>query len=179
VASKKHTREGTTMTSLPDAVITNGVFSFLDQSEHVRFGRTSKAFLRLAGLPCPVVSQPDAWKNKLFRLPITTTDEELARFCAYARPTWLSLAGCTRLTDNGIGYVAPMLRFLTELNLSGCDLVDVSALGGVHTLNLSGCRGLTDVSALGGVTKLYTQSKNENWTPLLEPGQRGGGPAVD
>eukprot|EP00601_Ochromonadales_sp_CCMP2298_P003063 CAMPEP_0173189928 /NCGR_PEP_ID=MMETSP1141-20130122/12070_1 /TAXON_ID=483371 /ORGANISM="non described non described, Strain CCMP2298" /LENGTH=40 /DNA_ID= /DNA_START= /DNA_END= /DNA_ORIENTATION= len=29
--------------------------------------------------------------------------------------------------------------------------VDVAALAGVHTLNLSGCIGIRDVGALGGV----------------------------
>jgi len=32
--------------------------------------------------------------------------------------------------------------------------VDVSALGGVETLDLSGCTGVTDVSALGSVSSL-------------------------
>jgi len=41
-----------------------------------------------------------------------------------------------------------------SLNLSGCrNVVDVSALGGVHTLNLSGCN-ISDVRALGGVNTL-------------------------
>jgi hypothetical protein len=31
---------------------------------------------------------------------------------------------------------------------------DVSALGGVHSLNLSNCFGISDVSALGGVYSL-------------------------
>eukprot|EP00007_Cunea_sp_BSH-02190019_P010227 CAMPEP_0174241134 /NCGR_PEP_ID=MMETSP0417-20130205/21945_1 /TAXON_ID=242541 /ORGANISM="Mayorella sp, Strain BSH-02190019" /LENGTH=89 /DNA_ID=CAMNT_0015320333 /DNA_START=129 /DNA_END=394 /DNA_ORIENTATION=- len=36
-----------------------------------------------------------------------------------------------------------------ELSLVDClDLVDVSAFGTVHTLNLSGCTGIVDVSAL-------------------------------
>jgi len=49
------------------------------------------------------------------------------------------------------------------------NLVDVSALGGVHTLDLSRCDSLVDVSALGGVHSLYTGgryrvglSKNES-----------------
>ena len=45
---------------------------------------------------------------------------------------------------------------VTNLNLNFCkgDLEDVSALGGVHTLDLSYCRSITDVSALGGVNTL-------------------------
>ena len=42
-----------------------------------------------------------------------------------------------------------------SLALSGCwNITDVSALGGVHTLNLIGCYNITDVSALGGVHTL-------------------------
>ena len=38
------------------------------------------------------------------------------------------------------------------LDLSECsNITDVSALGGVHTLDLSECSNITDVSALGGV----------------------------
>jgi len=33
-------------------------------------------------------------------------------------------------------------------------ITDVSALGGVHTLDLSFCHNITDVSALGGVYTL-------------------------
>ena len=42
-----------------------------------------------------------------------------------------------------------------SLNLSGCSgVIDVSALGNVHTLDLSWCSGVTDVSALGNVHTL-------------------------
>jgi hypothetical protein len=160
-------RPVTTVASLPDTVITNGVFSFLDQSEHVRFGRTSKAFLRLGRLPA-------AWQNKSVELKYDTTDEELARFCVYARPARLSLCDYYDITDQGLGHLAPLLPSLIELNLSYCtgvtdvsalggvhtldltwtDVNDVSALGGVHTLDLSWCKAVTDVSALGGVTTL-------------------------
>eukprot|EP01137_Pigoraptor_chileana_P035214 Opistho-2@28915 len=41
------------------------------------------------------------------------------------------------------------------LDLSYCDgVTHVSALGGVHSLNLRGCNGVRDVSALGGVHSL-------------------------
>ena len=38
-----------------------------------------------------------------------------------------------------------------KINLSRSYIRDVSALGGVHTLNLRECTGISDVSALGGV----------------------------
>jgi hypothetical protein len=42
-----------------------------------------------------------------------------------------------------------------SLNLSGCPGIrDVSALGGVHSLNLACCPGISDVSALEGVHSL-------------------------
>ena len=41
-----------------------------------------------------------------------------------------------------------------SLNLSGYDVTDVSTLGGVHALNLSGCVKITDISMLGGVHTL-------------------------
>ena len=41
------------------------------------------------------------------------------------------------------------------LDLFACTgISDVSALGGVHTLNLRWCTGISDVSALGGVHTL-------------------------
>ena len=44
------------------------------------------------------------------------------------------------------------LNVSTLNNIS--NITDVSALGGVHTLDLSYCRNITDVSALGGVHTL-------------------------
>ena len=44
-----------------------------------------------------------------------------------------------------------------RLECTMCDynkVTDVSALSGLTTLNISGCRGVTDVSALGGLTTL-------------------------
>ena len=42
-----------------------------------------------------------------------------------------------------------------RLTLRGCsNITDVSALGGVHTLDLWGCNKITDVSALDGVHTL-------------------------
>ena len=41
------------------------------------------------------------------------------------------------------------------LNLRECEnIIDVSALGNVHTLNLRSCDKITDVSALGNVHTL-------------------------
>ena len=55
----------------------------------------------------------------------------------------------TRMTDvSALGNVH-------TLNLSYCaGITDVSALGSVHTLNLMACRGIIDVSALGSVHTL-------------------------
>ena len=48
------------------------------------------------------------------------------------------------------------------LNLSFCDrLFDVSALGGVHTLLLGACDNVVDVSALGSVHTLNLD--NDHW----------------
>lgn len=55
---------------------------------------------------------------------------------------------------------APELWRVSDLDLSGCDLQDVSALGRVDILNLSDCKSLTDVSALGGVRVLTLESCN-------------------
>jgi hypothetical protein len=47
------------------------------------------------------------------------------------------------------------LGYVHTLNLSYCDNVsDVSALGHVHTLDLSGCHNASDISALGHVHSL-------------------------
>ena len=46
-------------------------------------------------------------------------------------------------------------QYLISLELSNYrDITDVSALGGVQTLDLHKCSGITDVSALGGVQTL-------------------------
>jgi hypothetical protein len=49
------------------------------------------------------------------------------------------------------------------MNLSGCDVTthDVSALGGVHTLNMYGCDKVSNVSALGGVHTLNLSMCNQ------------------
>jgi hypothetical protein len=52
-------------------------------------------------------------------------------------------------------YIKPMyLRRIVELNLSYCDISDVSMLGHIRGLNLKGCKNITDVSALGCVRQL-------------------------
>ena len=58
------------------------------------------------------------------------------------------------LSDNALTDVSALSGVHT-LNLSCCDLItDVSALSGVHTLNLSNCPLITDISALSGVHTL-------------------------
>jgi hypothetical protein len=66
-----------------------------------------------------------------------------------SRQIFLKLINCSEVTDvSALGNVH-------TLDLSGCSRVtDVSALGNVHTLNLRGCRKVTDVSALGKVHTL-------------------------
>jgi hypothetical protein len=57
--------------------------------------------------------------------------------------------GCRRIYD------VSALAGVHSLDLTDCIYItDVSALGGVHTLDLTGCRGIRDVSALGGVHTL-------------------------
>ena len=57
----------------------------------------------------------------------------------------LCLSFCSNITD------VSALGGVHTFNVSGGS---VSALGGVHTLNLSGCSSITDVSALGGMHTL-------------------------
>jgi hypothetical protein len=47
------------------------------------------------------------------------------------------------------------------LNLSSTGVTDVSALGNVHNLNLRNCQGVTDVSALGNVHTLILRRCNK------------------
>ena len=62
------------------------------------------------------------------------------------------------LSDSDMTELPPRLLALVghvhELDFNGSNITDVSALGGVHTLDLSYCTGITDVSALGGVHTL-------------------------
>jgi hypothetical protein len=147
-----------TIAGVANGIIMSHIFPFLDQAEHVRFARTNKRMLCAGGLlppPRKMVPTPITWRHKLIRLPGIMADNELARWCTYARPTRLSLAGCTHLTDEGLVHLTSLLPFLTELDLWQCrEVTDVSAFGGVTTLNLGHCTGVTDVSALGGVTSL-------------------------
>ena len=63
-------------------------------------------------------------------------------------PTGMDLS-YTRMTD------VSALGSVHTLSLSGCPgITDVSALGSVHTLNLNSCTGITDVSALSSVPNL-------------------------
>ena len=72
------------------------------------------------------------------------------------------IAKLPRIADDKL-VADPCVRLWTEtweylrftLDLSHCtSVVDVNALGGVHTLNLAGCDRVVDVSALGGVHHL-------------------------
>ena len=48
-----------------------------------------------------------------------------------------------------------------HINLSECDnIIDVSALGHIHTLDLTNCENITDVSALGNIHTLYLTGCN-------------------
>jgi len=55
------------------------------------------------------------------------------------------------LVDNPRGQISLYFRNCTEIS-------DVSALGNVHTLNLTDCSGISDVSALGNVHTLNLSS---------------------
>ena len=60
-----------------------------------------------------------------------------------------------------------MLGGVHTLNLSGCDgITDVSALGGVHTLDLSDCSGITDVYALEELS-LFSAESIQNATQQI------------
>jgi hypothetical protein len=65
------------------------------------------------------------------------------------------LAGLGELIDEKEKVDVSALGGVHTLNLSNTPVVDVSALGGVHTLNLSNTP-VVDVSALGGVHTLIT-----------------------
>ena len=67
----------------------------------------------------------------------------------------LDLHDCRKITDvSALGNVH-------TLNLSYCNsITDVSALGNVHTLILSSCNFITDVSALGNIHTLDLSSCN-------------------
>ena len=73
----------------------------------------------------------------------------LSRMHNKGRQLYLNLSFCGNIVD------VSALGGVHTLNLFRCGkIVDVSALGGVHTLNLFGCGKIVDVSALGGVHTL-------------------------
>ena len=74
------------------------------------------------------------------------TDKALS---ALSELSTLTLFGCARITGTG-------LSALNHLTLSKCSLGNegLSALGQVQTLSLFHCNNITDISALGGVDTL-------------------------
>jgi len=58
------------------------------------------------------------------------------------------------LTTNALLSRITHRRTQLSLNLEASQVVDVSAVGSVHTLDLSRCSGVVDVSALGSVHTL-------------------------
>ena len=61
----------------------------------------------------------------------------------------LKLYQCSGITD------VSTLGIVRTLDLSGCrNITDVNALDNVHTLNLSDCTGIADINALGNVHTL-------------------------
>jgi hypothetical protein len=72
-----------------------------------------------------------------------------SKVCDISKQISVNLSGCDEITD------VSALGGVHTLDLFSClNIIDVSALGGVHTLWLSGCSNITDVSALGGVHTL-------------------------
>jgi hypothetical protein len=72
----------------------------------------------------------------------------------------LDLSGCTRVVN------VSALGQIHVLNLSRSNVVDGSALGGVHTLKLYGCQRVVDVKALSQVHNLdifYCRCKCSWW----------------
>jgi len=82
------------------------------------------------------------------RAIITRKTREDYQF-AYQLPEKLNLSNCPDLVD------VSALGGVKVLWLSGCRITDVSMLGRVEWLYLGGCTGVTDVSMLGGVKYLY------------------------
>ena len=57
---------------------------------------------------------------------------------------------------DALARCANTLRHLHTLEISGCTgITDVSALAGIHTLYMRGCTGITDIRALAGIHALY------------------------
>ena len=75
--------------------------------------------------------------------------DQLYKFRALANVHWLNLSHSFICDED----VACLSRVHT-LTLHSCEISDVSALGGVHHLDLSGCRNISDVSALSRVHTL-------------------------
>ena len=75
----------------------------------------------------------------------------------------LEVYGCTNDEAQILGFIVKAwygVRWDISLVYSKA-LSDVSAIGSVHTLDLSGCKRVSDVSALGNVHTLYMCDCNE------------------
>jgi hypothetical protein len=74
----------------------------------------------------------------------------------YKKRSWFITIKGTKILDN-LNILQKLVKNVAKqvaVNLSCYNIIDVSKLGLVHTLNLSGCHSITDVSKLGLVHTL-------------------------
>jgi hypothetical protein len=106
------------------------------------------------------IKDVDAWIKRfpgLIHINIKGYGERINNYIYLFRQNMIKrdLSYCRGVTD------VSALGGVHTLNLRGCSgVTDVSALGGVHTLDLSHCANVTDVSALGGVHTLDLSHTN-------------------
>eukprot|EP01137_Pigoraptor_chileana_P007228 Opistho-2@52537 len=139
--------------SLPIEVLVTGVFPLLDQWDAIALSQTN-SILRSHLRKLCIFRLTDKW-SRLFYEDEGFRSRVLGVISRHLLAIRLDFESYSD-HHGGSGVVdVSALGGVHTLNLSGCKgVVDVSALGGVHTLNLSDCSGVVDVSALGGIHTL-------------------------
>ena len=115
------------------------LFNYLDEKTVEQLCNTSKLATKLSRVLKGIPGIADKW------IKIEDVDCWINRFPGV---THIKIKGYDERINDYIHLFRPSL---TRLNLSYTYVTDVSSLGGVHTLNLSGCTNVTDVSMLTNV----------------------------
>jgi hypothetical protein len=138
------------------------LFNYLDDKTVEQLSNTSKLATNVSRIVRRIPGVADKWIKiedvdilinrfpGVIHINIKCYDERINDYIYLFRQNLIKIY----LTYTGVTNVSA-LGGVHTLDLSGClGVTDVSALGGVHTLDLSDCVGVTDVSALGGVHTL-------------------------
>ena len=102
-----------------------------------------------------LVNHASVWKHRVLSLPCNR--DTWPSFFDHAAVFFkrITIPSSTHFGTTDMKTYGPILGLMSSICFTQCvDVVDVSALGHVHTLNFFHCTGVGDVSALGNVHAL-------------------------